>query len=128
MSFTSVQPNAGSSEESLRSQVIDRIDPTKVRVVAFECYEESKVVRHDCYDPERRLEDADPKSVRSILKLVHGEVFVRVIDWARSASMTPSVELEWVATGLHVEDIDRILVSTWPDGATLRIFQAQKQV
>jgi hypothetical protein len=101
---------------------VDQLDPDQVRVVDLEDTTGS-VTRHDCYDPEGCLNDGDLEGVRSVFRLVDGEVHVRAIDWARSRSLDPSIELHWVATGLHVEDIERIRVFTWPEAELAQVFK-----
>lgn len=102
---------------------VDRLNPEHVRVVDVEHEHTGKVVRRDCYDPEGSLAEGDLEGVRKVFHLVDGEVHVRALDWARSSSMDPSIELRWVGTGMHVEEVDQVRVFTWPDATLSRVFK-----
>ena len=113
-----------SSAPSLPSaDEVGQLDPTHVRVVDVEHKHTGEVVRHDCYDPNGSLAEGDLAGVRTVFQLVDGEVYVRAIDWARSSSMNPSLELHWVSTGMHVDEVDQVRVFTWPDATLSRVFK-----
>lgn len=113
-----------SSERSLPSAgQVDRLDPRQVRTVDVEHQHTGEVVHRDCYDPEGSLDGGDLAGVRQVFQLVEGEVYVRAIDWARSSSMDPSIELHWVSTGMHVGEVDQIRVFTWPDAELVQVFR-----
>ena len=101
---------------------IHQLRPDRIRIVEIEDTASDIVVRHDCHDPEEQLDDGDLKGVRSVFRLVNGEICVRAIDWARSSSLNPSVEFRWTCTGIRVEDVDHIRVYTWPEGELSQVF------
>ena len=102
---------------------VGQLDPTQIRVVDVEHKHTDEVIRHDCYDPDGSLDEGDLDGVRKVFQLVDGEVYVRAIDWARSSSMNPNIELHWVATGMHVDEVDQVRVFTWPDATLSRVFK-----
>ena len=102
---------------------IDQLEPSRIRVVEIEDETSDNVVRQDCYDPNGHLDDGDLDGVRSVFRLKDGEVYVCAIDWARSSSLDPNIELHWVATGMQVEDVDRIRVFTWPEAELSQVFK-----
>jgi hypothetical protein len=104
-----------------------QLNPEHVRVVDVEDKHTGEVVRRDCYDPEGGLAEDDLDGVRKVFHLVDGEVYVRAIDWARSSSMDPSIELRWVGTGMHVDDVDQVRIFTWPDATLSRVFKHMDQ-
>ena len=116
--------SAPSSTKSLPSPVtIEKIDPSKVRVIDVENKRTGEVVRRDCYARGGGLKGEDLHGVQNVFQLVDGEVHICVIDWARTASMNPTVELRWVPTGIHAEDVDQIRIFTWPDAKLDRVFK-----
>jgi hypothetical protein len=121
---TAESPSSASPDDTLPpAGRVDQLDPDQVRVVDVEREDTGDVVRYDCYDPDGSLAEGDPDGVQHIFQLVDGEVYVRAIDWARSSSLDPSVELHWVATGMHVDDVDQIRVFTWPDAELSQVFK-----
>jgi len=106
---------------------VDQLEPDRIRIIEVEDETAGNVVRQDCYDPNGHLENGDLDGVRSVFKLQDGEVYVCAIDWARSSSLDPSIELHWVATGMRVEDIDRIRVFTWPEAELSQVFKHMEQ-
>jgi len=102
---------------------VDQLDPQQVRVVDVEAENTDEVVRRDCYDPQDSLIGDDLDGVQTVFQLVEGEVHVRAIDWARSDSMKPSVDLQWVPTGMQADEVDRIRVFTWPNAELFRVFK-----
>lgn len=116
-------PSPPSSEPDLPpAGTVDQIDPGKVYVVDVEHVRTGEVVRRDCYDPNGALRSGTPGDVRTVFHLRNEEVYVRAINWARSASFEPEVVLKWVPTGMHVDEVDRIRVFTWPNAEPVRIF------
>lgn len=95
----------------------DRIDPGKVRVVDVEVKESGALVRRDCYDP-----DGGPAIMGDVMRLKDGQLWLRVIRWARAKSPDSEVRIQWEATGLTPDDIGRIGVFTWPQGTAVRVF------
>ena len=106
---------------------VDQLEPDRIRIIEVEDETAGNVVRQYCYDPNGHLENGDLDGVRSVFKLQDGEVYVCAIDWARSSSLDPSIELHWVATGMRVEDIDRIRVFTWPEAELSQVFKHMEQ-
>lgn len=101
---------------------VDHLDPDHVRVVEIESKRADEVVRHDCYDPAG-MDPSDLDGVRNVFERADGEVYVRAIDWARSAEMDADVALHWVPTGMQVEEVDQIRVRTWPDAELSQVFR-----
>lgn len=101
---------------------VDQLDPRQIRVVDVEHERTGEVVRHDCYDPDG-LDPGDLNGARKVFELVDGEVYVRAIDWARSADMDAAVALRWIPTGMHIQEVDRIRVFTWPDAELSQVFR-----
>lgn len=120
---TSQSPDAASPSVSQ----VDQLEPDRIRIVEIEDEDADNVVRQDCYDPNGHLDSGDLDGVRSVFKLEDGEVCVCAIDWARSSSLDPNIELHWVATGMCVEDIDRIRVFTWPEAELSQVFKHMEQ-
>jgi hypothetical protein len=112
-----------STDDTPSVSQIDQLEPDRIRVIEIEDKTSGNVVRRDCYDPNGHLENGDLDGVRSVFTLQDGEVYVCAIDWARSSSLDPSIELHWVATGMRVEDIDRIRIFTWPEGDLSQVFK-----
>ena len=102
---------------------VDQLNPDQVRIVDLEKSDSDTTTRLDCYDPDGDLADGNLEGVRSVFQLVDGTVYVRAIDWARSPSLDPSVELHWVDTGMRVENVDRIRVFTWPEAELAQVFK-----
>ena len=101
---------------------VDCLDPSQNRVVDVEHERTGEVVRRDCYDPVG-MDPGDLNGVRKVFELVDGEVYVRAIDWARSAEMDADVALRWIPTGMQVQEVDQIRVSTWPDAELSQVFR-----
>lgn len=101
---------------------VDCLDPSQIRVVDVEHERTGEVVRRDCYDPVG-MDPGDLNGVRKVFELVDGEVYVRAIDWARSAEMDADVALRWIPTGMQVQEVDQIRVSTWPDAELSQVFR-----
>jgi hypothetical protein len=74
-----------------------------------------EVLHRDCYDPEGRGE--------AVLRIVDGELWLRVIKWARSRSLDAEVGVRWEPTGFAPEEISRISVFTWPLRNPIRVFE-----
>jgi hypothetical protein len=116
---TDQQP-AGANQETGQDGAADtpeRIDPEKVRVVDIEEKETGEVIRRDCYDP-----DGGAAEMGDLMRLKDGELYLRVVDWARSTSHSEEPTLKWEPTGLTREEVGRIGVFTWPTGEPVRIF------
>lgn len=110
----------GSRQENGQSrppETLPRIDPDKVRVVDIEEKETGKLIRRDCYDPE-----GEATEMTGIMRLIGGELYLRVIGWARSNSQSEEIALKWEPTGLGKEEVGRIGVFTWPRGEPVRVF------
>jgi hypothetical protein len=94
-----------------------RINPEKVRVVDIEEKESGEVIRRDCYDP-----DGDTAEMGDLMRVKDGELYLRVVDWARSKSHSEELTLQWEPTGLSQKEVGRIGVFTWPTEEPVRIF------
>lgn len=99
----------------------DRIDPSKVRVVDVEAKHTGEVIHRDCYDP-----DGGPAEMGDVMSLKDGELWLRVISWARSKSPKAELTLEWQSTGLSTDEVGRIGVFKWPTGTAVRVFGDKK--
>jgi len=122
MPASTASPQSTDTTASPGSQ-IDQLKPDRIRIIEVEDKTSGNVVRQDCYAPNEHLENGNLDGVRSVLTLQDREVYVCAIDWARSSSLDPSIELHWVATGMRVEDIDRIRVFTWPEAELSQVFK-----
>lgn len=92
------------------------IEPCKVRVVALVVKRSGQVRRYDCYDPEH-----DGTGVGDIMSLREDEIWLRTLDWARSAARTEA-GLRWRRTGLTTDEVGRVSVFRWPRGTLVRVF------
>jgi ribosomal protein S28E/S33 len=111
-------PDTPFSEEVMNP---DRIDPSKVRVVDVEAKNTGEVIHRDCYDP-----DGGPAEMGDVMALKDGELWLRVIKWARSKSHSAELSLEWEPTGLSTDEVGRIGVFKWPTGTAVRVFGDKK--
>lgn len=124
MPTATAEPSTHAHDTSLPpAGSVDQFDPQQVRVVDVEAEHTDEVVRRDCYDPQGSLTGDDLDGVQTVFQLVDGEVYVRAIDWARSDSMKPSVDLRWVPTGMQAKEVGRIRVFTWPNAELFRVFK-----
>lgn len=123
MPTVTAEPTSRPSRSSLPpAGQVDSLDPGHVRVVEIEPEQTDEVVRHDCYNPAG-MDPSNLDGIRNVFELVNGEVYVRAIDWARSAEMDADVALRWISTGIQVHEIDRIRVRTWPDAQLSQVFR-----
>ena len=123
MPTVTAEPTSRPSRSSLPpAGQVSQFDPDQIRVVDVEHERTGEVVRHDCYDPDG-LDAGDLNGVRKVFELVDGEVYVRAIDWARSADMDADVTLRWMPTGMPIQEVDRIRVFTWPDAELSQVFR-----
>jgi ribosomal protein S28E/S33 len=99
----------------------DRIDPAKVRVVDVEAKNTGEIIHRDCYDP-----DGGPAEMGDVMTLKDGELWLRVISWARSKSHSDELTLKWESTGLSSDEVGRIGVFKWPTGKAVRVFGDKK--
>lgn len=74
-----------------------------------------EVLHRDCYDPEERGEE--------ILRIVDGELWLRVIKWARSRSRDAEVDVRWEPTGYSPDEISRVSIFDWPVRTPIRVFE-----
>lgn len=114
-------PDGEHTSEERESRTPDRIDPDKVRVVDVEKKGTGEVLRRDCYDP-----DGGPAEMGDVMRLDEGTLWLRTVDWARSASLDAELTLTWEPMDLTPEEIGRIGVFTWPMGEPVRVF-AEKE-
>lgn len=119
---TAEPPSRGSPSPLPPADQVDQLDPAQIRVVDVEHERTGEVVRRDCYDPDG-LGPSDVNGARKVFELVDGEVYVRAIDWARSADMDADVALRWMPTGMEVQEVNRIRVFTWPDAELSQVFR-----
>jgi hypothetical protein len=99
----------------------DHLDPSKIRVVDLKPKGRGGLIRRDCYDP-----DGAGAKMGDVLGLKGGQLWLRVVDWARSKSMDAEVEIKWEATGLTREEIDQVEVFTWPVGEPVEVFLSEQ--
>lgn len=105
------------AEDPFSETDLVRIDPTKIRVVDIERKDTGSILRRDCYDP-----DGGAAEIGDVMGLKDGELWLRVVAWARSKSMDPTLHVRWEATGLCREDIGEVQVFTWPVGEPVPVF------
>jgi len=103
-------------EKSDNVRRLSRIDPSNVRVVALVVKRSGQVQQYDCYDP-----DGTSAGMGNIINLREGEIWLRMIDWARTRSRS-EVRLQWSTTGLVAEEVGRLSVFRWPLGTPVRVF------
>lgn len=93
---------------------LDQIDPDRVRVVDVESKRTGDVIRRDCYDPGSEVR---------MFRLRDGHVQLRTLEWDRSNSLDPLVEITWENTGIKKEHVDRIRIFEWPAGELIRVYK-----
>ncbi len=98
----------------------DCFNPSYVRLVEVEEKETGETVRRDCYDP-----DGGAAEMGDVMRLKDGELWLRVISWAREKARSTEVTLQWERVGLSKEEVGRIGVYTWPGGKPVRVFEDQ---
>lgn len=103
------------------ARTVSTLDPSHIRIVEIDGPGAS--LRRDCYDPRGGLLKGDLNGIEDLFQTVNGTLHVCTIDWARTSSLNPSVELEWVSTGMPPKDIDQIRIYNWPTGKLLRVFK-----
>lgn len=95
----------------------DYLDPEKVRAVDVEIKGTGEIIRRECYDP-----DGGPAEMGDVMRVEDGELWLRVISWARSRSPDAELKVQWESIGLSTEEVGRIGVFTWPIGEAVAIF------
>jgi len=100
---------------------VSSLDPQYVRVVEIDG--SGAPFRRDCYDPDGGLVERNLTGIQDLLHTVGGRLYLCAIDWARTSSLNPSVELHWVSTEMRVTDVNQIRVFSWPDGDLVRVFK-----
>jgi len=103
--------------EETRPQEPARLQTGRIRVVALVVEATGEVLHRDCYDPEERGKE--------VMKIVDGELWLRIIKWARSRSLDAEVRVRWEPTGFAPEEISRVSVFTWPLRNPIRVFEEQ---
>lgn len=101
------------------SSPLTSIHPGKIRVVDLED-ESGTVLRRDCYDKGEYSDGDAIEDLPTLFRVINREVFIRTIDWAQSRSPESEIALRWEATGMKVEDVDRVRIFTWPDAELVR--------
>lgn len=101
------------------SSPLKSIHPGKIRVVDLE-HESGMVLRRDCYDEGKHSDGETIEDLPTLFRLINKEVFIRTIDWAQSRSPESEIALRWEATGMRVDNVDRIRIFTWPDAKLVR--------
>jgi len=101
--------------DETRPREAARLQTGRIRVVALVVKATGAVLHRDCYDPEEREQE--------VLRIVEGELWLRVIKWARSRSLDAEVRVHWEPTGFAPEEISRISVFTWPLRSPIRVFE-----
>lgn len=120
---TSRPPSSAASSSS-----VDQIDPAKVRVLELVRPHDDEVVPFDCYHPDTTVAESTRRSANRLVRLDGSVLEVRTLQWAQSASVAPSVQLQWTPTGLQVREVERIRVRPWPHGAPVRTFRPPEPV
>ena len=105
-------------EEETRPRESVRLQTGRIRVVALVVKATGDVLRRDCYDPEGSEGEGS-------MRVVDGELWLRVIEWARSRSMDAEVGVRWERTGFAPEEISRISVFAWPIRTPIRVFEEE---
>lgn len=109
--------SASGTKTSKGTSTPDQLDPSKIRVVDVQPKGGRDLIRRDCYDP-----DGKDAQMGDVLGLKGGELWLRTVDWARSTSLDPELEIKWEATGLTREEIGQVDVFTWPVGEPVEVF------
>lgn len=91
-------------------------NPSYVRLVEVEDKETGEIIRRDCYDP-----NGGAAEMGDVIRLKEGELWLRVIDWAREKDPSSEVDLRWEQVGLSREEVGRIGVYTWPARKRVRV-------
>jgi hypothetical protein len=113
---TLMNPNpdrSGPTSPPDRPTTPDRFDPAQIRVLDIEGTN-GEVERFDCY--AARTEE-------KMFRLKGDRVQVRALEWARSDDMDAKPEVQWIDTGLSVEEVDRIRIFGWPQGEMIRVYK-----
>lgn len=118
-----VMPSSPSPAASEPDAKTDILDPAKIHVVDIECEQTGNVFCWDCYDPLSQTHSENGDSRQSVFRIVDDTVYLRTINWARSASPDAEACVEWRSTGLSPDEVTRIRVHTWPRAKPDRTFQ-----